>query len=180
VDDISEAAMELRAKMWRNLELLRRHVPGCEDVSLITSAAAMGVRETRHILGEYRLTIGDVLQARQFQDQVMRYACFVDIHKVDAAGKHSEYHDLELQPGQSYGIPYQALLPQKIENLLMAGRCFSATHEALASARMMPSCMAMGQAVGTAAAMAVEHAITPRRIDPQALRASLAKQGVIL
>lgn len=180
VADISLAAMELRAKMWRNLEVLRRHVPGCENVSLITSAAAMGVRETRHIQGEYRLTIGDVLEARQFRDQVMRYACFVDIHKVDKEGKHSAYHDMELQPGQSYGIPYQTLLPRQIENLLVAGRCFSATHEALASARMMPACMAMGQAVGTAAALCVETGITPRQVDTATLRTRLTRQGVIL
>lgn len=180
VRDVSRAAMELRRKLWTNVEVLRRHVPGCENISLITTAAAMGVRETRHIRGEYRLEIGDVLEGRQFDDQVMRYACFVDIHKVDAGGKHSEYHDMELQPGQSYGIPYRTLLPAGVENLMVAGRCFSATHEALASARMMPSCMAMGQAAGTAAAMAVENDMTPRRIDPGDLQKSLAKQNVIL
>jgi len=178
-EDISRAAVELRKKMWGNLQILKKYVPGCENISLITSAAALGVRETRRIVGDYTLTVDDVLSGRQFPDQVYRYGCFVDIHEPKR-GDNSDLANRHPQAGQSYGVPYQCLLPQKIERLLLAGRCLSATHEALASVRMMPSCMAMGQAAGTAAAIAVRKATTPRKVDPIQLQKRLALQGVIL
>lgn len=179
VADISRAAMQLRRKMWLNTEILRRHVPGCGRIGVGASASALGVRETRRISGEYELRIEDVLEGRRFDDQVYRYACFVDIHEP-VAGEKSVYADRALRPGMSYGIPYRCLLPRIVDNLLVAGRCLSATHEALASVRMMPSCMAMGQAAGTAAAMAVRKAVPPRELDAKELRDRLASQGVML
>jgi hypothetical protein len=179
VDDIGRAAMELRRKMWGNLTVLRRHVHGARNASLIVSASALGVRESRRIEGEYTLTIEDILSARQFPDQVYRYGCFVDIH-TPRDGERPKHADRNLEPGQSYGVPYRCLVPRGVENLLVAGRCLSATHEALASCRMMPSCMAMGQAAGTAAAMSVEADIPPRRLPPDALRGRLREMGVIL
>lgn len=179
VRDISRAAVRLRQKMWKNLAFLRRHVPGCERVSLSASAAAMGVRESRRIAGVYELQLDDVLQGRQFEDQVFRYACFVDIHEP-LPGEISPPAGRRLEPGTSYGVPFRCLIPQGIENLLVAGRCFSASHAALASARMMPACMAMGEAVGTAAALSVQGGITPRAINVQRLRDTLSRQGVLL
>ncbi len=176
---LSRAVVSLRRKMWGNLEVLRRHVPGCENISLIASAAALGVRESRRIVGEYELTLDDVLGGRQFADQVYRYACFVDIHEP-LPGARSASADRCPPPGQSYGVPFRCLVPRQVENLLVAGRCLSATHEALASVRMMPSCMAMGQAAGTAAAMAVQGSILVRQVDPRALRIRLMEQGVVL
>ncbi len=178
-EEVSRAVVSLRRKMWGNLEVLRRHVPGCERVSLIASAAALGVRESRRIVGDYTLTLDDVIKGRQFADQVYRYACFVDIHEP-VPGARSASADRSPPPGQSYGVPFRCLVPKQVENLLVAGRCLSATHEALASVRMMPSCMAMGQAAGTAAAMAVAGSIPVRQVDPAALRSRLAGQGVLL
>lgn len=177
--DLSRAAVSLRRKMWGNVEVLRRHVPGCEHISLIASAAALGVRESRRIVGDYVLTLDDVLCGRQFSDQVYRYACFIDIHEPVPAAR-SASADRCPPPGQSYGVPFRCLVPRQVENLLVAGRCLSATHEALASVRMMPSCMAMGQAAGTAAALAIQGAIPVRQVDPGALRSRLAEQGVLL
>ena len=179
VRDLSRAARNLRQKMWRNLELLRRHVPACKRASLITSGATVGIRETRRITGEYVLGIEDVLSGRQFEDQVFRYACYVDIHEP-RPGRKSRLAGRALEPGIAYGIPYRCLLPRNVENLLVAGRCFSATHEALASARMMPSCLAMGEAAGTAAALSICNGVSPRRINVNVLRKRLAKQGVRL
>jgi glycine/D-amino acid oxidase-like deaminating enzyme len=179
VRDISRAAMQLRRKMWKNVELLRRHVPGCERVSLSASAAAMGVRESRRITGDYELQLDDVLSGRQFDDQVYRYACFVDIHEPKPGDK-SAAADRALEPGKSYGIPYRCLVPVGVEHLLVAGRCFSASHEALASARMMPSCLAMGEAAGTAAALSARDSISPRTLNVSLLRGHLAQQGVLL
>jgi hypothetical protein len=179
VTDISKAITELRKKMWKNTEILHRYVPGCENVSLSTSASSIGIRETRRFKGAYQLTIDDVLNGRQFDDQTYRYACFVDIHEPEP-GKKSKYSDRSLKPGMSYGIPYRCLLPKTIDNLLIAGRCFSATHEALASARMMPSCMAMGEAAGTAAAISIKEHQMPGDINVKDLQKQLRLQGVMI
>jgi hypothetical protein len=165
--------------MWGNTEVLRRHVPGCENVSLGASASMIGVRESRRIRGEYTLTVDDILAARQFEDQVYRYACYVDIHEPEP-GEESAHNDRCLEPGLSYGVPYRCLVPRTVENLLVAGRSLSATHEALASVRMMPSCMAMGQAAGSAAALSLDANTAPRTINVATLRESLAKQDVLL
>ena len=111
-----------------------------EDIRLITSAGAMGVRETHRIDGEHTLTIDDVLSGRQVT-----------------------HGDRFPPPGQSDGVPYRCLLPNDAENLLVAVRSLSATHETLASVRMMASCMAMGQAAGTAAAIAFRDSAPPHR-----------------
>ncbi len=178
-DDLSRAAIDLRRKLWANFELLRRHVPGCERLSLITTAALMGVRESRRLRGGYTLNEDDVLEGRQFDDQVFRYACFVDIHEPKP-GARSRLADRRLDPGRSYGVPFRCLLPAGVENLLVAGRCLSATHAALASVRMIPSCMAMGQAAGTAAALAARRHLPARQTDPAELRRLLAAQGVLV
>jgi hypothetical protein len=139
----------------------------------------MGVRETRRIEGEYTLTSEDVLAGRQFEDQVFRYACFVDIHEPKP-GVRSKLADQNLEPGQSYGVPFRCLVPKGVENLLVAGRCLSATHGALASVRMMPACMAMGQAAGTAAALTIQDGGLVRQVNVGQLRRQLASQDVLL
>jgi hypothetical protein len=91
-----------------------------------------------------------------------------------------ERYGLEPEAGSSYGIPYRALLPEGVESLLVAGRCISATHTALASVRMIPACMAMGQAAGSAAALCAKENVSPRNLDISLLRDLLKRQGVIL
>jgi hypothetical protein len=104
----------------------------------------------------------------------------VDIHTVVPGEKASPYANKIPVPGTSYDIPYRCLLPAKVDNLLVAGRCFSATHEALGSARMMPSCMAMGQAAGTAAALAAGQNVSPRNLSVPALQKMLRQQGAMI
>jgi hypothetical protein len=147
---------------------------------LSVTAARLGVRETRRIVGDYILTIDDVLGAKKFDDAISRYACWVDIHTVVPGEKVSPYASKIPAPGTSYDIPYRCLLPAKVDNLLVAGRCFSATHEAFASARMMPSCMAMGQAAGTAAALAANQNVSPRNLNVQSLQNVLRQQGAMI
>ena len=103
----------------------------------------------------------------------------VDIHEPEP-GSRSRLADRRLPPGKSYGVPFRCLVPQNVEQILVAGRCLSATHAALASVRMMPSCMAMGQAAGTAAALCARNGTSVRNTDVQALRDMLRKQGVEL
>jgi ribulose 1,5-bisphosphate synthetase/thiazole synthase len=177
--DITYAIITGRRHIWRNLQFMKRRVPGWENAYLSATAAQLGVRETRWVHGDYVLTLDDVLGARQFPDQIARYACWVDTHNVDP-NKPNPNEGKALEPGTSYGIPYRCLLPETIENLLIAGRCFSGTHEARASARMIPCCMAMGEAVGVAASACVKTGVRPRDLDAAWLRDQLKSQNVIL
>jgi hypothetical protein len=134
----------------------------------------LGVRETRRIIGDYVLTGGDVLEAERFADEVLLGGYHVDIHSpVDGT-------TINLVPEGAYGIPYRCLLPKATSNLLVGGRCISATHEGQAATRVMVTCMAMGEAAGCAAAMAVAAGITPRQVDAASLRDRLRAQGVCL
>jgi hypothetical protein len=177
--NLTDAAIAGRRIIWNNFLFMKRHVPGWEKAYLSATASQLGVRETRWVQGGYVLTLDDVLNARQFPDQIVRYACWIDTHSVNP-GEPDPNEGRGIEPGTSYGIPYRCLVPEKTENLLVAGRCFSGVHEARASARMIPCCMAMGEAAGTAAALAVQAGLSPRNIPVDALRKQLEKQGVML
>jgi hypothetical protein len=124
-------------------------VPGYENASLVALSAQIGLRETRRVHGDYRVTRDDVLSARQFDDQIALCGAPIEDH-VPGTGTKWEY----LPEGSAVGIPLGSLIPRDGVNVLTPGRCFSATHDAQASIRSMAQCMAMGQAAGTVAAMA--------------------------
>lgn len=172
---LSAAEMEGRIQALEYIRFLRDKVPGYEKAQLSTFGACIGVRETRRIHGEYRLTRDDVLSARQFEDQIGLCGAPIEDHHDGADTKWSY-----LPERGCVGIPYRTLLPRDAINVLVAGRCFSATHDAHASVRSMAQCMSMGQAAGVAAAMAVMTRRMPREIDPAQLRHSLRESGVIL
>jgi hypothetical protein len=180
VEDVTRCWTEIRRQIWQELDFAKKNVPGYEGTYLALTASLLGVRETRRIVGEYQLNGDDVLSARKFPDAIARYACYVDLHPVGTPGKESRLGLKIDEPGTSYDIPYRSLVPKKIDNLLVAGRCFSGTHEALASARPMPSCMAMGEAAGTAAALCADKGVAPRKLDAGFLRKTLIAQGVSL
>jgi hypothetical protein len=150
-------------------------VPGYERAQLATFGVQIGVRETRRVHGRYRLTREDVLSARQFDDQIGLCGAPIEDHHEGADTKW-----FYLPDGQSVGIPYRTLVPQQADNVLVAGRCFSATHDAHASVRSMGQCMAMGQAAGSAAALAAAQGAPVSEIDSVALRATLRQAGAIL
>jgi len=178
VEDVTRCWIDIRKQIWQELAFAKKNIPGYEDASLSTTASLLGVRETRRIVGEYQLNGDDVLSARKFPDAIARYACYVDLHPVGSRNHESALNLKIAEPGASYDIPYRSLVPKKIENLLVAGRCFSATHEGLASARPMPCCMALGQAAGAAAALCADHGVSPRKLDVTALRKRLIDQEV--
>ena len=167
-DQLSAAEREGRRQAGEYFRFLRERVPGYERAVLVSTSPAIGVRESRRIVGEHVLTAEEILSARQFDDQIARCGAPIEEHH---AGDDTRW--VYLDEGATYGVPYRSLQPQKLENVLVAGRCFSATHEAHASARSMATCMAMGQAAGTAAALTVE----PKRLDPAGLRARLRENG---
>lgn len=184
--DLTRALLFGRKQIRELVDFYRRAVPGCEACVLLDSALQLGVRETRRIMGDYILTREDVLGARKFPDSICRYAYNLDIH-LPASGadkkKETNWFDVpgrSLRPGDWYEIPYRCLLPKGLENLLVAGRCISGTHEAMSSYRLMSSCMAIGQAAGTAMALAHAGGITPRRVDAGAVQQALRASGVVV
>jgi hypothetical protein len=175
--DLTQAEIEGRRQVALYRDFLRECVPGFEDSFVVSIATQVGVRETRRILGEYVLTEDDVLGARKFTDAIGRNAWPVELHDPGESG---EVHWERLPDGESYDIPYRCLVPKAIDGLLVAGRCASTTHVAQASTRVTGPCMAMGQAVGTAAAIAVRERLMPREVNSSLLRHTLQAQGVNL
>jgi hypothetical protein len=175
-DQLSRAEIEGRRQVLPLLNFLRKYVPGFEHCYLIDTGSQIGVRESRRIMGEYVLTKEDVLGARRFNDAIARVSFPIDIHDVQGGGGFFQGPS----GGPYYTIPYRSLVPGRIDNLLVAGRCISATHEAHGSLRVMPPCFATGQAAGTAAALALETKVSPRSVDVRLLRESLTQQGALV
>ncbi|HEX5828370.1 MAG TPA: FAD-dependent oxidoreductase [Candidatus Limnocylindrales bacterium] len=174
-EQLTRAEIEGRRQVQEYHRFLRDRVPGFERSVLVATSPSIGVRESRRVHGDYRLTRDDVLGGRRFADEIA--LCGAPIEDHGAGGDTGWQYVGE---GGVYGIPYRSLLPGGVEGLLVAGRCFSATHDAHASARSMATCMAMGQAAGTAAVFAAAGAISPRAVPADALRDQLAAQGALL
>ena len=174
-DVLTRAEIAGRRQALEYARFLVDRVPGYEHASLVGLGTQIGIRETRRVYGDARLTRDDVLAARQFDDQVGLCGAPIEDH---AAGHGTTWQ--YLPDGEAVGIPYGALVVRDATNVLVAGRCFSATHDAHASVRSMAQCMAMGHAAGTAAAMAVAAHIEPREVDRDALRRGLEAAGAIL
>lgn len=156
-------------------EFLRAHVPGFSEAFLDDTATALGVRETRRVIGDYVLTGDDVTRGAAFDDAVARGAWPREYH---VQGRSTEY--CFLPSGVSYQVPYRSLRPGRVGNLLVAGRCLSADHDALASIRVMGPSLALGQAAGTAAALAARDGVRVDDVAVDELQASLSKQGALL
>ncbi|WP_316814177.1 FAD-dependent oxidoreductase [Pedobacter heparinus] len=171
----STAEMEGRLQAIEYIRFLKDFVPGYEKAELSTFGFQIGVRETRRITGHYRLTSEDVLSARQFDDQIGLCGAPMEDHH-DGADTKWQY----LPEGSCVGIPYRTLIPKESENLLVAGRCFSASHVAHSSVRSMAQCMVMGEAAGVAAAMAVNQGQNTAQVDPTVLRKKLTESGAKL
>jgi hypothetical protein len=162
-----------REQAERCAEFLRRHMPGFDEAFLSDSAPRLGLRETRRIRGRYRLTEGDVLEGRRFDDGICRAAWPIELHVADGR---TEWRFLD--DGLWYTVPYRCLLPDGIENLAVVGRCVSASREAFASVRVIGPCMGEGQAAAAAVSLALPRATTLPSVDPDALRARLVELGV--
>jgi hypothetical protein len=169
VEDLTDAEMEARRQTHELARFLMSDVAGFEEAYLQQTAAQIGIRESRRIRGEYTLAAEDVLAARKFPDGIARSAYPIDIHNPAGAGTVIR----SVPKGDHYEIPFRCLVPTGMENLLVAGRSVSATHEAQASLRVMPQCFAMGEAAGVAAAVAIRQRIAPRAVDAAELRRAL-------
>lgn len=174
--DLSYAEWASRRQMRQIAAFLRRYVPGFERAYVIQSGVNVGVRETRRIVGEYRLVAEDILGARKFDDAIARGAYPVDIHNPRGAGTVLK----RLPPGEAYDIPLRSLLPRETGRMLVAGRCLSGSHEAHSSYRVMPIVMATGQAAGVCAALAARRRADPRDVPAREVQQELLRQGANL
>jgi hypothetical protein len=172
VSDQTQAVIQGRKKALKKLAWLKENIPGYENAYVI-SADNLGYRESRRIKGGYELTEQDILKGRQFTDSIGLNNMPLDMHLPQGGW---EYKVIE-QPHQ---IPYRCIVPQRVQNLLVAGRCISCTHVAQSSLRKVTACFVTGQASGTAAAICAKKNTTPGDIDIGYLQKTLKNQSVIL
>ena len=203
--DLTKAELKLRKDILETLKFYRENVPGFARAYLRATPMQVGVRETRQIIGTKILKGQDILSGRKgLSDAVARGCWFLDIHcplGLTASGSWlcdkrckvkpecimmRKYRDqlpdsaLSPRPIGYYDIPYGCLVPKTVDNLLVSGRCISADHWAMSSARVIGTCFAIGEAVGTAAAMSVAERVRPKGLDVSGLRSQLRKQDVLL
>jgi len=174
-EDLTRAEMEGRRQAMEYARFLSDCVPGYGQATLDWLSTQVGVRESRRVIGEYTLTRQDVLEARKFEDGIALCGAPIEEHHA-GSGTRWEY----LPPGETVAIPFRSLVPQDAPNLLVAGRCLSASHDAHAAVRSMGQCMAMGQAAGTAVAQALDEGVDARDLDVTHLRSTLVADGAIL
>ena len=172
---VTRATQEGRRRCHQLAEFLRDAVPGFEQARMSDLGPTVGVRETRRLEAQYRITAQDLASATKFADGIV--ACDNPIDDV-MRGDGAMTHDAIVESGHYYTIPFRALVPRQVENLLFAGRLVCADPVAFASVRGMPQCMAMGQAAGTAAVQALGRGVAVQQIDSAALVAALQDQGV--
>ena len=160
-------------KGTRELTEIMRNIPGFENAAIIY-VPDVGVRETRHIIGEYMLSVVDVLSGKDFEDSIACGGHPLDIHPLPPEVENVDYNHWR------FHIPYRIMLPRGVENLLVAGRCVSASRGASGAIRPTAQCMAMGEAAGVAAAISAKEGISPKKVDVKALRQKLTENGAII
>ena len=167
-EELSNAEIKLRRQIMTLSRMLREHVPGFEKAYVSWTPVGVGVRLTRVIECEHDMSLDEIVNGKRFPDEVMLY------------GFHDCAPRIMIKDGKYYGIPYRALLPKKVEGLLVAGRMITSEWDAHMSTRNTVSCMAQGQAVGTAAALCAKQGCLPRQLDVDKLREVLKEQNVFL
>jgi hypothetical protein len=171
--DLTRAEWQARRQMRQIAAFLRKYVPGFEHSYVAQSGVTIGVRETRRVTGDYALSAQDILGAHKFDDAIARGTYPIDIHNPQGKGTLL----MRLPAGEWYDIPLRCLLPQRVDRLVVAGRCISGTHEAHSSYRVMPIAMATGQAAGTCAALAARAGKAVRDVPARDVQHELRRQG---
>lgn len=170
-DDLTKATLTCRRQMDDIVKYLREFVPGYENCFVISSASLIGIRETRHFKGKYTLNERDILEAKIFDDYVVKDAYFnFDVHNITGAGLDKTGVQKHFKQTKGYTIPYRCLLPETKENLLLCGRNISGTHMAHSNFRVMPICVGIGEAAGAAAYISVSQNRNLNDIDASEIR----------
>jgi hypothetical protein len=173
--DLTRAEMQGRADAWAMFEAWKRDVPGFEDSYFITSGPFIGVRETRRIVGQHVLDEKEILATKDFDDAIATGCWYLDMHpnKITTGGANA----VPKQQPAPYDIPYRSLLPKKVDNLIVAGRCHSTTRLAQSSTRVTVTAMALGEAAAVAASLAIQGGTSPLTIDGREVRKKLKAQN---
>lgn len=174
--DVSKAEMLARQQIAEMMRFLKENAVSCKDCALTSIAADIGVRESRKLRGEHILTEDELKSCTKFPDGIALGNYDIDIHNPSGTGT-SHYY---FKDGEYYSIPYRSLLPREVDNLLVAGRCISATHEAQASVRIMPICACMGEAAGTAVAVMQKDGRNTHTVNVRDVQEKLKENGAIL
>jgi len=171
--DVTEAEIEAREQVFEMLNFLKESSDAFKNARILSTAIQIGIRESRKIVGEYTLSVDDLMKRARFDDAIAVANYSIDIHSPDGSGTYQYY----FMDGEWYEIPYRCLVPKGIVNMLVAGRCISSTHEAQASFRVMPFCSEIGQAAGTAIAVAKETGAPLREVDIEKVQKILISEG---
>jgi len=179
VESITAAEKEGRRQAFIFEDFFRAEVPGYQNAKIIGLSHQIGVRETRRVYGEYRLTKEDFMTARHFDDQILLCGAPIEDHRKSPDGGSETFWQYVPDSG-IYGVPYGTIVPKGIINTWVVGRCFSATHDAHASCRSMAQTMSMGQAAGFAAVQSLDYDEAANELDVQRLRSKLNEEGAVL
>ena len=174
--DVSKAEITAREQVFEMFKFLQENSTAFKEATVISVASEIGVRESRKLKGKHILTQEEIKNCVAFDDAIALGNYEIDIHSPTGSGTELYY----FKRGEFYQIPYRSLLPNEYVNLLVAGRCLSATHEAHSAVRIMPICACMGQAVGSAVALAIKSGTNAHDVDIKTLRANLIKNGATL
>ncbi|HXW39824.1 MAG TPA: FAD-dependent oxidoreductase [Xanthobacteraceae bacterium] len=175
VDDLSYGEVEGRRQIWQVFDFIHRHVPGFERAYIVDIPPQIGIRETRRIVGRYQLCVDDVMNCVDFPDAIGVNGWPVEAH---VAGDVMVRFPTAADARGFYQLPFRMIVPQRIENLYVAGRCASMTHEGQSSARVSGPCYVMGQAAGTAADQALKSGVSCPSVDVAAVQRQLRADGV--
>ncbi len=171
---LTEAECLLREDVFKLVELLKENFPEFSNSYIMDTGTQVGIRETRRIDGIYEMTVDDILTSKDFPDTVAKGGHPMDIHKANSRAQ-------DLRPvEEEYNIPYRSMILKESDNLLVAGRSISVSREAFASVRVQATCMALGQAAGTASALCCEKGLSVHKLDGSELNSILKKQGAIV
>jgi len=180
---LSKCLVGVRKHTLQLAQFFRKYIPGFEEAYISQTASQLGIRETRRIIGDYVITEDDVLEGRKFEDAIGRAGRAINVHS-ETGGDETEKKGgqiwKEIKGGRSYDIPFRALLPQGLENVLVAGRCISCQHIPLGSSRGEPICIVTGEAAGVASALCAKKNLTTRNLPIKELQKELLNQGVDL
>lgn len=174
VDHLTRAEIDTRKQAVSLSAYMKRYAPGFENSFILSTPSQVGVRETRQIEGLVTIEKEDIVNGTDFPDTIAKGAFPVDIHQPDGGGNIWE----EIK--KPYSIPYRALIPRNVNGLIVAGRCISASHDAMAGLRVTPICFSIGEAAGTAAAHAAHAKVEPRSVDIEELKVDLKEHGAII
>lgn len=171
--DITKAYIEGRRQAQEVFAVMKKYLPGCDNLQFLQSASQIGVRETRHIVGRYEIQTEDVLRRTHFPDAIATFGYAIDLHLNDSSGVFTAVD-------KYYFIPFRSMLPVGCDNLVVAGRPICGSSEAAAAYRVMPCCITMGQAAGTAAAISVKEDVAVAGVDIPQLQSTLVAQGALI